>query len=68
MALPAETRLVKLLIVAGRWFRPNDQHAVVVNTLLPGDEPDLHVGSELVLKIEGREEKFQYGRGGDRQI
>ncbi|GIK36648.1 MAG: hypothetical protein BroJett011_04810 [Chloroflexota bacterium] len=58
MAPPAETRLVKPTIVEGRWLRPNDQHAVVVNTLLLRDEPDLHVGSELTLKIEGREEKF----------
>jgi putative ABC transport system permease protein len=59
MAPPAETRLVKPAIVAGRWLRPSDQKAVVINTLALRDEPDLHVGSELVLKIEGREEKFQ---------
>jgi putative ABC transport system permease protein len=33
--------------------------AVVVNTIMLRDEPDLRLGSELVLKIEGHEEKFQ---------
>jgi putative ABC transport system permease protein len=42
----------------GRWLRPNDQNAVVVNTITFRDEPDLRLGSEMVLKIEGREEKF----------
>lgn len=58
MAPPAETRLVKPTIVMGRWLRPNDQNAVVVNTITFRDEPDLRLGSEMVLKIEGREEKF----------
>ncbi len=58
-APPAETRLIKPTIMAGRWLRPDDQNAVVINSILLRDEPDLGVGSELVLKIEGREEKFQ---------
>jgi putative ABC transport system permease protein len=59
MAPPAETRLVKPTVVRGRWLRATDQKAVVVNTLLLRDEPDLQIGSELVLKIEGREEPFE---------
>lgn len=59
MAPPAETRLAKPTVVMGRWLRPDDQKAVVVNTIILRDEPDLHVGSEMVLKIEGREETFK---------
>jgi putative ABC transport system permease protein len=59
MAPPAETRLIKPTIVAGRWLQPSDQKTVVINTIILRDEPDLQIGSEMVLKIEGREEPFQ---------
>ncbi len=42
-------------IVAGRWLLPEDDNAIVVNTIFMKDEPDLKVGDEFVLKIDGKE-------------
>ena len=49
------SELVHPTIEEGRWLLPEDEQAVVVNTLLLRDEPDIHVGDEIVLKIEGEE-------------
>lgn len=57
-APPVDTQMVKPTIAAGRWLRPDDHNATVVNTITFRDEPDLHLGSEIVLKIEDREETF----------
>jgi putative ABC transport system permease protein len=46
-------------VIAGRWLRPNDTNAVVINSIVLRDEPDVQVGSQIVLKIEGREETWQ---------
>jgi putative ABC transport system permease protein len=47
------------VIVEGRWLLPEDQNALVVNAILLKDEPDIRVGSEAILKIEGRERPFR---------
>ena len=46
-------------IVEGRWLLPEDQNAIVVNAILLKDEPDIAVGDEIILKIEGRERPFR---------
>jgi putative ABC transport system permease protein len=58
-APPAETQLVKPVVHEGRWLRPDDDNAVVVNSLVLRDEPDLQVGHEISLIIEGRKQPFQ---------
>jgi putative ABC transport system permease protein len=58
-APPAETKLIKPTIIEGRWLQPDDENALVVNSLVLRDEPDLEVGDEIILKIEGREVSFQ---------
>jgi putative ABC transport system permease protein len=55
----AGTKLIKPTIIEGRWLEPDDENALVVNTLLLRNEPDLAVGDEMILKIEGKEEPFQ---------
>ena len=55
----ADTKLVKPTIVEGRWLRPGDTNALVVSTLMLRDEPDVKVGSEITLKIDGRESEWQ---------
>jgi putative ABC transport system permease protein len=42
-------------MVAGRWLLPEDDNAIVVSTNLLAEEPDLGVGSEIVLDIDDRE-------------
>ncbi|MGB0388525.1 MAG: ABC transporter permease [Ardenticatenaceae bacterium] len=54
-APPADTQLVKPTLKEGRWLLPGDENAVVVNTIMLRDEPDIGVGDEIQLKIEGEE-------------
>jgi putative ABC transport system permease protein len=51
VALPAETGLFRPPLGQGRWLPPQAQQAVVVNTALLRDEPDLALGDELVLEF-----------------
>jgi putative ABC transport system permease protein len=55
---PAQTTLVKPTLVEGRWLIPEDKNAVVINTLLLNDEPDLKVGDEIIFKVRGRESSW----------
>ena len=54
----ADSPLVHPTLVAGRWLGPADDQAVVVNTLLLKDEPDIKVGDAITLKIAGDETKW----------
>ncbi|PID85502.1 MAG: hypothetical protein CSA11_08840 [Chloroflexi bacterium] len=54
-AAPAHTTMMHPVLENGRWLTPEDTYAIVVNTDVIDDEPDLHVGSEIVLDINGRE-------------
>jgi len=45
-------------VVAGRTLRPDDVNAVVINAIMQKEEPDLQVGDEILLKVEGRERPF----------
>lgn len=58
-APPANTKLVKPTIVEGRWLRPGDTNAVVVNSIVLRDEPDIKLGDEITLKIKGRERPWR---------
>jgi putative ABC transport system permease protein len=53
--LPKQTKLFQPKIVAGRWLLPEDQNAVVIAADLLKTEPDLKLGDELVLEINGHE-------------
>jgi putative ABC transport system permease protein len=55
----ADSPLVHPTLVAGRWLVPDDENAVVVNTLLLKDEPDIKVGDEITLKMSGEEVKWR---------
>jgi putative ABC transport system permease protein len=54
-ATRADSDLVQPKLVEGRWLLPEDENAVVVNTFLLKEEPDIGLGDALTLKIEGRE-------------
>jgi putative ABC transport system permease protein len=47
----ADSPLVHPTLVQGRWLLPEDDNAIVVNTLLLKDEPDIKVGDTITLKI-----------------
>ncbi len=46
-------------MVEGRWLVPEDENALVVDAIMLKDEPDIELGDEIVLKIEGRERPFR---------
>ena len=50
-----ETTLLQPTLLEGRWLLPADESAVVINTDLLDDEPDLRVGDTMTLEIDGRE-------------
>lgn len=43
-------------MVEGRWITPHDENAVVVTTILLQEEPDIQLGDEIVLKLQGRDQ------------
>jgi putative ABC transport system permease protein len=57
-APPADTKLVNPIITEGRWLTIEDENALVVNTIFLRDEPDVNLGDEVLLKIDGRDEPF----------
>ena len=54
-AAPTNSAMMNPVLENGRWLTPEDEYAIVVNTDVIADEPDLQVGDELVLDNNGRE-------------
>jgi putative ABC transport system permease protein len=54
-----DTKVINPLIIEGRWLSPDDENAVVLDTLALRDDPTITVGSEVVLKVKGKERRFQ---------
>lgn len=52
---PTDTEMIDPLIIAGRWLLPDDENAVVINSDVLREDPDIQVGDEIVLNIEDRE-------------
>jgi len=46
-------------IVSGRWLNPGDGQAIVVSALTLVEEPYVRLGSEITLKINGKEQHFR---------
>lgn len=53
-----QTTLLNPTLLEGRWLLPDDENAVVINTDLLDDEPDLRVGDSMTLEIDGRESEW----------
>jgi putative ABC transport system permease protein len=54
LAPPADTPLLRLPLKAGRWLRPDDTDAVVLNNLVPAQQaPGITVGDTITLTIAG---------------
>lgn len=54
-----DSDLVRPTLVEGRWLLPEDENAMVVNTFLLKDEPDIKVGSDIELSIDGNESTWR---------
>jgi putative ABC transport system permease protein len=58
LGVPADTEMIKPVLLQGRWLLPDDTNALVVNTEVTKEETDVKVGDEIVLKIEGRKQTW----------
>jgi putative ABC transport system permease protein len=54
IAPPAQTDLLRPTLLEGRWLLPEDESALVINTEVRDDEPDLHIGGQITLRIGER--------------
>jgi putative ABC transport system permease protein len=55
LAPPAESDLVHPTLLEGRWFEPGEQQALVINVDFQRDEPDIQLGDQAPLRVEGRD-------------
>jgi len=55
----AESLIVSPTIAEGRWLAHDDDNAVVIPSAFLQDEPELRLGGEMVLKIDGKEHTFK---------
>lgn len=51
MAPPAETKMLRPTLVAGRWLLPDDENAVVINTDVLKNNPEIAVGSRIKIRL-----------------
>jgi putative ABC transport system permease protein len=58
LAPPAGTKLLDPPIIAGRALLPGDSDAILVTPGLLAKETDLHLGSRISIKIEGRTQTY----------
>lgn len=54
LAPPGGSEMTHPKILNGRWLLPTDEKGIVIGTDLLRENPDLKVGSEINLKIKGR--------------
>ncbi len=45
-------------VFEGRSLHPDDENTIILNTITLRDEPDVQLGDEIVLKIDGRKRPF----------
>ncbi|MBA4864301.1 FtsX-like permease family protein [Streptomyces sp. PSKA54] len=57
--VPEDTSLVSFPATAGRWLRPGDTDAVVLNSMAKNPLPDAKVGDSLTLSVDGRPTVWQ---------
>lgn len=58
-AAPAGSDLMKPVISEGRYLLPEDENAIVLTSTFLKDEPDIKVGDEIILKINGKESTWK---------
>jgi putative ABC transport system permease protein len=59
IAPPADTKMLRPYVLAGRWLLPSDENALVINTEINKEETDLKVGDEIRIKIDTKESTWR---------
>ncbi len=54
-----DTEFIQPILLEGRWLLPEDENAVVINSLVIKEEPDIKLGDMINLKVEGREQEWE---------
>lgn len=57
--IPYDTVTVEPMMLSGRWLQESDSQQIVVNDDLIERVPGLHVGSEVILKVDGKEHTYE---------
>jgi len=58
LAPPVNTKMINPQLIEGRWLLPNDESALVVNTEVLKDSPQLKVGEKAVIMVGDRKLRF----------
>jgi putative ABC transport system permease protein len=58
LAPPADSPLVKPVLIEGRWLEPGDQNAITLNDLFLANFPQMQVGDTIRLRVNGENEDF----------
>ncbi len=53
LAPPAKSTFIKATLTSGRWLVPEDQNAIVIGNHLIAVRPELKVGDDVVIDIDG---------------
>jgi putative ABC transport system permease protein len=53
LAPPTNTDLINPAILEGRWLLPDDENALVINTDVLKEKPEIKIGDEVTLNIDG---------------
>jgi putative ABC transport system permease protein len=59
IGIPTDQEMIRPTMLEGRWLRAEDEHAVVISSGLLRIAPDLGVGDDLVVDIDGRESSWK---------
>ena len=59
LGVPAQTQIIQPTLLQGRWLHADDSNALVLNSEVLKEEPDIQVGDEIKLTIEGREQNWK---------
>ncbi len=59
VGIPVDSKTIDPLLLEGRWLQPDDTRQVVVNDDLLVEEPDIKVGSQIMLKIGDKERNYE---------
>lgn len=54
LGLPADSTMLAPRMISGRWLRRSDQQALVVSRVLGRQYPELDVGAQVALVVDGR--------------
>lgn len=56
---PNPTHMIDPIIVEGRWLLPEDENAIVINSIVLKDDAGIRVGDDIALTMDGRESTWK---------